>query len=272
LSLLQHENSFLAQRDWRDLPWTAGDDKKAQFDGLLDIFFDMSKLAIQREELKRTVNPRHVLSKAFATLSKGQDTALALNQWFDEFRRTVPGGLYYAKLSSSNNSANDTSTGRLFPVAFHFPASIVAQNLVYYWAAQIFVQSHLCLIHNMVSRSIDALELMDRSRLPCLCDSTGGRLLCLQHFTADLLPGFESRDDWPHTPACNICQSVEYFLSDPAPGPGPITIMPALIFAKGMWKHAPPGSKAREIAWIDDILRGIARSGSGIAIALAQTI
>ena len=272
MSLLQHEDSFLAQHDWRDVPWTAGDDKKAQFDGLLDIFFDMSKLSIQREELKRMVNPRHVLSKAFTTLSRAQDIALALDQWFGEFRKTVPGGLYYAKLSNSNNPGDDVSPGRLFPVAFNFPAFIVAQNLVYYWAAQILIRSHVCLIHSMVSRLIGTLELMGRNRLPCVCGGIGGRLQCLQHFTADRLPAFEDRDDWPHIPAYNICQSVEYFLSDPAQGPGSLTIMPALIFAKGMWKHVPPGSKAREIAWIDDILRRMARSGSGIAIALAQII
>jgi len=268
LGLVQRKKSFLAQPEWRDLPWASNPDTKSQFDRLLDIYLDMPELPAYRYTIEAMSNPRQILDGALATVRDGERIALALDAWFDYFRTTLPGSLYHAELSTIDSFVDGSELGRLFPVAFHFPAFIVGQNLVYYWAALVHVRSHLCSMHAILSRLLSMLDSIGRINLPCSCAASKDPLECLRHVTADLLPAISRKDDWPFEAAKNICQSVEYFFKHGVRSLGLLSVMPALLIVKNFWGKEAPGNWDLEIAWLRDTLIRIRTSGAGIAKAL----
>lgn len=236
----------------------------------------MPELPTQREALETMTDPRRLVDSAVAMLHEGQKIEAALDDWFEGFRATVPGSLYHARLSTLDSAVDDAESGKLFPVSFHFPAFVVAQNLVFYWVAQVYIRNHLCLTHAQMARFTATLDAMDTSSLPCSCGaSEDGEAVvaCLQHFTAESLPAFERRDNWPFTPALYVCQSVEYFFRDEMQTTGPKivmskVVMPALMIVRSFWERNPPGTWDRHVAWVDDMQVRIRTMSTGIVGAL----
>lgn len=278
--IVQSRKTFLAQPEWRHVPWSAIPDSKAPFDLLVDILLDIPDLSAQRQALGSQRDPQELLYNASVSIREGQRIELAVHEWFDRFRSTVPGPLYHPELSKMDSFVNSSDSGKLFPVAFRFPAFVVGQNLIYYWVALMSVYAHLCLTYAILVDLLTILESMGRSNLTCTCnDDTGtgagagtedqaAAALCLQHFTMKLLPALDHRQRWPRVIAYNICQSVEYFMQDELRGFGPASILPPLVLVRGFWTHAP-GDWSREMAWVDNMLGYIHVSGSSIARVLS---
>jgi hypothetical protein len=191
-----------------------------------------------------------------------------LADWFAHFEATVAGPLYYPELSRVNSTADSPELGKVFPVAFYYPAFIVAQTLVFYWIALIIVHAHMCLMYKKLARLVALLDTV-KDDISCTCSGTddndsAAAMTCLRHFAVELLPPLGHRMEWPRTPARNICQSVEYFLQDQMRGVGPVSVLPALVAVKAYWRFAS-GDWSREILWINDMVGKIQGKGNEIA-------
>ncbi|KAK0733039.1 hypothetical protein B0T26DRAFT_3941 [Lasiosphaeria miniovina] len=263
--LVQSEKTFLALPEWRDIPWSAAPGSKAPFDTLLDILLDIPELSAQREGLQHVRNPRLFLATAVGTIRQGYMIEGALDEWFIRFKATVPGALYHPELSKIDSLVDNPDSGKLFPVAFRFPAFVIGQNVLYSWVAKLTLHAHLCFTYAILERSLGILDALGRSNFSCTCDA-GAEPLCLRHFAMDLLPPLGRRSQWPRETAYNICQSVEYFMGNPVRALSPASVLPALAVVKGFWKHAP-GDWSREISWIDSRLEIIRASDTEIAVA-----
>ena len=266
--VIEFKNTFLADLEWRNIPWSTKAGEKAPFDKLVDILLVIPNLSARRQALQEIANPQAFLSDAVATVNEGRKLESILEEWFDDFNATVDGPLYHPKLSTIESVVDSPEQGKLFPVAFHFPTFIVGQNLLYYWVALMNIHAHLCFTYLIITQFLTTLEAMDRNHLPCICQGVDSSPLCLQHCSIRLFPALGYREEWPRTTAYNICQSVEHLLLRKKRGFGPASVLPALALVKGFWKHAP-GDWTREIAWVDDMLDRIRASGSGIAGALS---
>jgi hypothetical protein len=262
------ESSFLAQPEWLEVPWSSKSASKEPFDKLIDIMLNMPDFFARVRGLAGVADPSYILQSACLAIREGERIEESLAQWLNGFQRAVPGALYHAGLSKIDTVADTPELGKLFPVAFHFPAFVVGQAMVFYWVAVMSVQANLCLTYGILKTLMANLEAVGRGHLPCVCldDGTGAER-CLQHFTMERLPELAHRDGWTRGAAYNICQSVEYFLLDTARGFGPPTVLPALGWVKGFWKHAP-GQWDREIGWVDDMVGRIHATGYGIAGAM----
>ncbi|KAK4206546.1 hypothetical protein QBC37DRAFT_434778 [Rhypophila decipiens] len=271
----ENKRSFLADPEWRELPWSCPNGKriaKTPFDCLIDILLDIPEIGPKRQKVEAMTDPKRILSGCIANINEGYALESRLAEWFDSYKETIPGGLYHPKLTTVDSVVDDVERGKLFPVAFHFPAFMVGQNLVYYWVGLMSVQAHLSFSYTTLEQLMAVLDAMGRDSLSCSCITDNASpeagnlksLRCLGHFNINMLPTLGHREEWPRTTAYNICQSTEYFLEDKIQGFMPASVLPALVLVKGFWKFAP-GNMSREIAWIDDMLGKISASGSAVA-------
>jgi len=270
--MVVERKSFLAEPEWRELPWSSakGPESKAPFDHLVDILLDMPGLSHQRKAVENMTDPQQILAYSKANVVEGQRLESKLNGWLEGYKSTVPGALYHPELSKIDSTVDSPEAGKLFPVAFRFPAYIVAQSMVYYWVGLMSVQAHFCFTYNTISQLLTTLDSIGRDKLPCTCTcglEDEGMGCCLQHFTMQMLPPLGHREDWPRTTARNICQSVEYFFQDKLRGFVAARVLPALALVKGFLRYAR-GDWTREIAWIDEMLGRISASGNAVAGAI----
>jgi hypothetical protein len=190
-----------------------------------------------------------------------------LAAWFNNLGATVVGPLYCPKLSSISSTADSQDLGKIFPVAFYFPALIVAKSLVFYWTALLPVHAFMYFMYEKLTGFMASLGPA-RCDIPCSCgtdsDAVPATMTCLRHFSMSMLPPLDHRSDWSRVPTRNICQSVEYFLQEQVRGMGLITIIPSLLSVKVCWQ-LDSSDWSRETMWVDDILRKIQGKGNEIA-------
>lgn len=270
----QQHASFLAQPEWLNTPWSSN--SKSPFDRLIDILLSIPNYSTQAHThatgpwsaLQDTSTVTEEIERTRTVIKEVQRLQESLQQWFEDFQRSVPGNLYYAELSTIETGVDDAEMGKLFPVAFRFPSFMVGQALLYYWVAVTIIQIRLCQTHAALACLIESLR---RDRVPCSCDAPAEvPARCLQHVTVALLPELDG-DGW--AAVYNICQSAEYFLQDTARGFGPASVLPALALVKGLWKQGL-GSRCRDrqIAWVDDIVGRIHLSGYSIAATVGAGV
>ncbi|KJZ75785.1 hypothetical protein HIM_04942 [Hirsutella minnesotensis 3608] len=252
---------FLDQPEWLDIPWTGQSYGKSSFDRLVDILLNVSKYYTQTHVL--VTNPRSLLQNASILIEQGQRLKDLLESWFKGFQAAVPGPLYHVELSKIETAFDELELGKLLPIAFYFPSFSVGQALVYYWIAIVIIQSRL-------HQTQAYLESLDSNELPCTCGTAGETpSSCVRHFSADSPPSFGTNDVDVRAAACNICQSVEYFLQDTMRGFGLASMLPGLMWVKWFWSQKLDSHCwDRELAWIDDVVGRIHSSGYGIAAAL----
>lgn len=166
------ERPFLAHPEWRDIPWSPNPATKAPFDLLVDILLELPGLSAQRAALKNMTDPQDILSSAVRSIHDGIRLESDLGHWFANLKATSPGPLYFPKLSTLDSVVDNAELGKLFPVAFHFPAFIAGQNMVYFWVALMSVQAHLHFTHRTLAQLLAILDSMDRNSLPCACGGT----------------------------------------------------------------------------------------------------
>jgi hypothetical protein len=209
-----------------------------------------------------------MLLKTIENLRESERMGKCLADWFTKFEATAAGSLYYPKLSNMNSAGDSPELGKVFPVAFYFPAFSVAQTLIFYWTALIVVHGHMCFVYERLAHLVELLVtakegMQFMSGYPDSNDSAAA-MMCLHHSATDLLSSLGSSTEWPRAPARNICQSVEYFLQEKMSGEGPLSILPALLIVKAYWKFTP-GDWSHEMLWVDDMVSKIQDKGNEIA-------
>lgn len=243
-SYISKSKGVLSEIEWRNIPFTG---PKGFFDRLLDVLLDIPGLFFRLERMKKHVPPL----EQFPVILEGIREALVIEDrlatWYTDFRQTITGPLYYPELSKREYKIDKGGSGKVFPVAYRFPALGVAQNIVFYWSALLSVHAHLGWMYKELAANLSMLEPI-RAESLCRCGSE-----CLVHFRMESLPPMGDRSEWPRTLAYDICQSIEYCLEDHGPEFSPASVMPALTIVKWHWIYWP-GDWSREIAWVGEVL------------------
>lgn len=262
----RRSTTFLTEPAWRELPWSS---PKSHFDELLDILLEVPVLFAHSDALAKITSPPLKLRGSLLSIRKAQQMESQLSDWLVNLKASTSGALYHPELSKLGSVTEDPELGKVFPVAFHFSAFAVAQNVLYYWLGLIVVHAQLCFAYEKLDCFMATLAPI-RGALPCTCFDTdatetdGCPTNCLQHFEMRLLPPLGHRLDWPKTTAYNISQSIEYFVQDGLPSFRSAAALPALAVVKAYWESLP-GDWSREVAWTNDMFSRIRESGYEIA-------
>jgi hypothetical protein len=268
-SVLKREKTFLLDAEWLSKPWPEPE-SKPQFDHLIDIFLNISQLSAQDHALQNSEDSLDVLRVALQSIHTGLEMELRLDGWLAKLKTTVPGAMYRSELSKMSNEADNPEAGRVFTVAFWFPAPAIAITVVYYWVTSMCVSAHLCHLYEELSKFSAGLDAAGRNTFRCSCDGPHGA--CLRHFSMEQLPALGRRADWPRTTAYNIAQSAEYFMEQSSSDSSVCgEIVPALVMVQGFWKHSP-GDWSREIDWVEDKICRIRNGRTGVTGTIRRAI
>ncbi|CAK7262922.1 hypothetical protein SEPCBS57363_000303 [Sporothrix epigloea] len=160
--LLTRKSNFMSGSDWTNKPWqTSTKDMKDKF---IDQMLVIPVLMEQTDDLEK-VGPMldsEALVRGYWDLI-GQYRAIyhCLQGWHKDMQAIMAGPLYWPELSSIPCPCfDDTSQGRPFAVAFHFPAFAIGQSMVLWWLIAMVVNEQL---HSLYMRIIKIKTKTDRS-------------------------------------------------------------------------------------------------------------
>ncbi|RMZ86194.1 hypothetical protein DV737_g198, partial [Chaetothyriales sp. CBS 132003] len=212
----RHQPTFLTEPEWMEVPWqhepkTIGDrlwDHIAQAPGILNI---ADKFDFMR--------PIETLSTALDAIEKCWDMDESMQGLYHILEASVPGPLYWPKLSTRSSSADDDDLGKVFPVSYEFSSLPTATWSMMYWSALTMMYNGMTLLYGVMqqipTRRDEVLEHKGANRLllegmpacssDCICGGDG----CLRFFDMTKLPQLLPRVD-VITVARNVCQSVEF--------------------------------------------------------------
>jgi hypothetical protein len=192
---------------------------------------------------------------------------LQLNEWYGRFQTFVAGPVYWPKLSTSDSPVDDTESGKVFAVAFHFPSYDVAHAMILYWLALLLLHPIPCSMYERLESLVGVGQ--EDTECSCIKDPISETAdvtvampsIYLRHFSTDKLPPLGNRTEWARGAARNICQSAEYVIQENMGDLGPRILVPrvivvreVLVFASGNW--------TRELSWITNLVIRIQGMGN----------
>ena len=260
--------TFLTDAQWRDLPWKSS--QKGLRDLLIDILLEMPEIYHRTDELARENCRSKILSGLINISELCWRIDSQLNEWYGRFETSVGGPVYWPQLSISDSPVDDVESGKVFPVAFHFPSFDVGHAMILYWLALLLHHPILCLTYERLESLVGVGQ--EDTECSCIDDpilETANTIvaapsICLRHFTTDMLPPLGYRTEWAHGAARNICQSAEYVMQENMGEIGPVILIPRLIvvreflvFASGDWR--------RELSWITNLLSKLQDRGNDLS-------
>lgn len=259
--------TVLADIEWCDLPWKSS--QKGLRDLLIDLLLEMPEIYHRMDEVGREKCLTKILPGLIDIADLCWQIDMKLNKWYTLFETYVGGPLYWPKLSTSVSSADNTESGKVFAVAFHFPSYDVAHAMILYWLALLLVHPILCLIYEQIESFVG----MGQKGMKCSCSAeqrseisdivTPISSLCPRHITTNKLPPLGFRTQWAGGPARNICQSAEYVMQEEMGEMG-ITIMLGRILMVREFLVYASGDWTRELRWIADLMNKIQGKGNNI--------
>jgi len=262
-----HTRTFFADAQWRELPWKLL--QKGPRDLLIDILLEMPEIYHRHDKLLRETCRSKLLPDLINIVDLCWKLDSRLNEWYGRFETFVAGPVYWPKLSMSDSSVDDLESGKVFPVAFYFPSSDVAQMMILYWLALLLVHPILCFMYERLESLVG--ERQEGTECSCIqgptlktADKTVAiSSLCLRHLTMVKLPSLGYRIGWACGAAKNICQSAEYFMQESMGELGPAIYLPRLIVAREFLVFAS-GDWTRELKWINNVVSKIQDMGYDI--------
>ena len=242
--------------------------QKGLDDQVVDMLLALPDLLSQANAIQAASSPAIKLCLSLRLVRMSLCIEADLGAWYARFADTVTGPLCWAVLSTSDNAANASELGKLFPVSFQFPAFVVAQPLLLYWLGLFVVHNQLCFAYQILAGLVEA---EDQSVMECLCEKKDNDddvhsviSMCPRHFKLQMLPPLGHRIEGSRSLGSKICQSTEYFLQDKMRSMGASLMMMVLIVVRAYWKDEPH-DMSRHIMWISDVLAKIRTKGNEIA-------
>lgn len=262
-----HTRTFLADSQWRDLPWKPS--QKGLRDMLIDILLEMPEIYHRNDELARETDGSKVMSRIINITELCWQLDSQIREWYDQYKTFVAGPMYWPTLSTCDSPIDDAESGKVFPVAFEFPSYDVAQSMVLYWLALLLVHPILCHMYERLNNTVGERQedmvctCVDKSKLEAAKTTEVISSLCLRHLTMDQLPSLGYRREWACGAARNICQSAEYFMQERMGKLGPAIFLPRLVVVREFLAFAS-GDRTRELNWINHLLRKIQDRGNDV--------
>lgn len=260
--------TVLADTQWRDLPWKSS--QKGLRDLLIDILLEIPEVYHRTDELTRDNCRSKILPGLINIMKLCWRIDSQLNEWYGLLETFVAGPVYWPKLSTIDSPFDDTESGKVFAVAFHFPSYDVAHVMILYWIALLLHHPLLCSMYEQLeSLAGEGLEDMECTCIEVLIPETADITvtvpsICPRHFTTEKLPPLGYRTEWASGAARNICQSAEYVMQEKMGELGPTILLPRLIVVREFLAYAS-GDWTRELGWIADQLSKIQDMGNDLS-------
>jgi hypothetical protein len=246
-SLTHRRETFLSLPEWVERPWKVS--PKTLLDELLDPLFDVPAIYQQSDELSHETDQILLQDGFRSIIAKCLKVEYALRSLYENFEKSASGPLYWPELSTLESPLDDTSSGKVFPVSFHFPAFFVAQVSTTYWSGMMAVHHQLMYAYNKLA-AIESSTTSSSINDVLLRQTSAGN--GIYSVVPSDLRSREHSDKWKSM-VKNICQSVEYYLQDKMGWPGPISILPLLGGCKSCLESIPE-DWSREIGWITETI------------------
>ncbi|KAL1965852.1 hypothetical protein VTN77DRAFT_5173 [Rasamsonia byssochlamydoides] len=261
-SLEAHHPTFLSDPPWMQGPWK--DTPKRLLDRLVDCLAVAPGIIKQSDGFKN-LRSKQLLDSALDIVRQCWQLDAALQGIYEDLKEETSGPLYWSVLSEEDNPADDPKHGKVFPVAFQFSDLKMAGTLMMYWAITVMLWSGLCSLYQFIATiEMDPVDAYCPHYPNCRDDTfCRCRNLILTpsgslRFNPSKLPPLGHRIDFM-TPACNVCQSVEYCLKSPMMIAGVFAVSAPLNMVFETVRHNP--GCARETAWMKATLEKIQNKG-----------
>lgn len=249
-SLTCRRETFLSRPEWVEEPWKLI--AKSPLEELFDLFLRIPAILQQLDGLSRETN-KTVLQNGFCDMmEKCSKTEGALRGLYSNFERSASGPLYWPEFSTLDSRLDDTTSGKVFPISFHFPSFSIAQVVTTYWMGMMMVHYLLRLACDRLA-AIDSLTDLARDTNTVMWPTSGDKIP-----PPVVLSSSKSRehDNKWKTMVRNICQSLEYHLQDRMGGLGPVFILTQLLGCKKCLENDREDF-SREISWITEFTERI---------------
>ena len=146
--------------------------------------------------------------------------------------------MYWPRLATMNNPADDDVLGKVFPVIYHFPDIRTANTFMLYWSAVAMVWSGLAGLYQYMSK-----QLSHDATAVALCEC---------------LPDVGERKHWGRM-ASQACQCVEYCIKEPTSGSALMSIVAPLGILGGYLETDL--RYRREAEWVRGVHTAMAKRG-----------
>lgn len=238
---------FLSDPEWIERPWKLL--PKTPYDELIDVLFDYHAALQQSVKICHETNPTVLQTGLGKIIAKCLGVETAMRELYANFDKSASGLLYWPELSKLESRLDDTQSGRVFPISFHFPAFFVAQVVITYWAG-------LMAVHHLLMSVYSKLAEIEWSTASLASFTNSHPLSISAYNSPSSRRSSEHTNEWI-TMVKNICQSVEYFLQEQMGISGPLAIIAHLLGCRRNLKDLPGNCWSREISWLTDLIERI---------------
>ena len=229
-----HQETFLSSPEWINRAWTGW--PKTPYDEINDSLFHLANILQRFDAVARDTDPSAQVAGFRKVIAEYEAVESTLQDIYEAFQQSVSGQLYWPALPQLTSPVDDSPSGRVFIVAFHFPNLFVAQVVATYWSATMTVHAHLMHSHALLAAVEAATGELEQS--------------------AASAEQAKARDVGWRRMAANLCQSGEYFMQ---PGMGSYGPLLALTFFSGCYSCYFTGGDGggRELLWVADMMARI---------------
>ncbi|RMZ91989.1 hypothetical protein DV736_g789, partial [Chaetothyriales sp. CBS 134916] len=148
-ALDRHQPTFLTEPEWMEVPWryqpkTMGDrlwDHIAQAPGMMNT---ADKFNLMR--------PIEILSTTLDVIEKCWGMDESMQELYHSLEASVPGPLYWPKLSTRSSSADDDDLGKVFPVSYEFSNLAIATWSMMYWSTLTMMYNGITLLYGVMQQ------------------------------------------------------------------------------------------------------------------------
>ena len=230
------------ERPWKWFP-------KSPLEEIVEPLFEFRAILKQSDELSHETNQAVRQDGFLENTAKCLKVESAFQGLYENFEKFISGPLYWPELSTLESPLDNTRSGKVFPISFHFPTFLIAQFMTMYWSC-------MMVVHHQLRYSYDKLAAIESSTaLTSTTDSLLWPTSAGNEFYSAVPSELRSREhsNKVETLARNICQSIEYFLQDKMGGLGPLFEHTSLSEYKNCLESVHQDC-SREISWITDLM------------------
>ncbi|KAH8887272.1 hypothetical protein GQ53DRAFT_844448 [Thozetella sp. PMI_491] len=242
ICLLQKKASFLASKEWLEVPWAHRRPKDFQ-DKLTDIMLKLP--AIYKQDgivVSKSAGLQERLTASICCVRTCWRFDQSLTNWMKELGEEYTGPLYWPATSTFDTYPFTEKIKppliKLFPVTYDFPSHMLAYQLLRYWTCRVILSQQLCQTYQTLECLVTQRRTLKLEDVDCTCPGKLKSKLtsCLKHFTQDQLQPLGYRKDWTATLARNICQSVDFLMQKKWKATGPNVLLQPMSIMKSFWE------------------------------------
>ena len=251
--MAERRHTFLSGSEWIHLPFK--DRPKSMFQQLLDVAVVLSDIIADGYQMLQgpvegtaTIDPTVMLLTLLGLNDRCWKVDLELQNFYKTLEEEALGPVYWPELSTEIEGIDSEELGKVFPVAFKYLDMRTAHVCMFFWATSAILWSGIAYTYKLLL-GIQAANSIRTDTLPGKSPA---------QFDVAHLPPLEHRRDVA-TLARNICQSIEFCLSDEFRGAGArAAVFPLKVAIETL--HDAPGCE-RELLWAQAAMVRINQSG-----------